>query len=77
MNLDINDAVSQGFIKPASEIRISKELEEDYKDGLVFGDRDDEVLKQQHGLSAFAVNEVRVKKNIPKNGVFTIPAVTN
>ena len=62
MNLDITDAVNQGFIKPASDIRMSKELEDDYKDGLVFGDRDDEVLKQQQGLSAFAVNEVRVRK---------------
>ena len=62
MNLDIENAVSQGFIKPVSELRLSKEFEDEYKEGLVFGDRDEVFLHAQQNLSVHLVSEVRVKK---------------
>ena len=40
MQLDLADAVSQGFITPVSELRITKEIEEDYNGGIVFGESD-------------------------------------
>ena len=62
MNLDIEEAVSRGYIKPATKIRVSKDLEEDFKEGLIFGDTD-EVLTRGHTVSAVnTVSETRIKK---------------
>ena len=61
MNLEITEAVKKGFIKPASELRMTKELENEFKEGLVFGDRDEDFLGQT-GISVNALNQTRVKK---------------
>ena len=41
------EAVKQGYIKPASEIRITKDIENEVKEGLMFSDKDDAVLRGQ------------------------------
>ena len=47
MKLDIDQAVSEGYIRPAAELRLSDEMEDKFKEGLVFGDQD-EVLTRGH-----------------------------
>ena len=62
MLLDITEAVSKGFIKPASELRVSKEMENEFNEGLVFGDRD-ELLTRGHTVQTVnIVSEIRVRK---------------
>ena len=62
MQLPIAEAASQGFIKPVSEIRVNKELENDYKEGLMFGDRDEAIMRGNTATSAHSMTEIRVQK---------------
>ena len=55
MKLDIDMAVSEGYIKPATELRVSDEMEDTFKDGLMFGDQD-EILTRGH--TAATVNRI-------------------
>ena len=41
MTLDIADAINYGILKPALDLRVPKEDEKDFNDGLIFGDKDD------------------------------------
>ena len=62
MTMSIVEAVTQGFIKPASDIRMNKELESDFKEGLMFGDRDESLTRGNPAVAAQVVTEARVKK---------------
>ena len=66
MTMDIGEAVKAGFIKPASELRISKEQENEYREGLVFGDRYEDVTMGHTGTSVNILNETRVKKLVER-----------
>ena len=41
MYLDIDEAVSQGFITPVSQLRVTRDIEDEFNGGIVFGDKDD------------------------------------
>ena len=62
MKMDIEDAVSKGFIKPASELRVSKEMEDDFNKGLIFRDHDEILTRGHPTITANIVSETRVKK---------------
>lgn len=62
MKMDIPEAVKQGYIKPVSEIRITKDIEDEVKEGLMFSDKDDAVLRGQVSHTVHSVTESRVQK---------------
>ena len=62
MRLDLGDAVSQGFIKPVSDIRVTKDIEEEFNEGLVFGDREELLTRNNPAQIVNVVSENRVKK---------------
>ena len=62
MKMDIEDAVSKGFIKPASELRVSKEMEDDFNKGLIFRDHDEILTRGRPTITTNIVIETRVKK---------------
>ena len=62
MKLDISEAVSRGILKPATELRVSKEIEGDFNDGLMYGDRDEVLTRGHLSTSANVITEARVKK---------------
>ena len=70
MRMEIAEAVRQGFIKPVADIRITRDIEDDFKEGLMFSDKDDILLKGQPALSANIVTESRVK-NIQERAEFS------
>ena len=37
--LDIGEVVASGILKPDTAIRVSKEIEDDFNHGLLFGER--------------------------------------
>ena len=41
MTMEISEAVNQKILKPATELRVSKEIENDFNEGLVFGNQDE------------------------------------
>ena len=41
MNGDISSAVEAGILKPATSLRVTKDIEDEYKRGFVFGDKDE------------------------------------
>ena len=41
MHDDVENAVSSGILKPATSLRVSKDIEDDFNQGLIFGDKDD------------------------------------
>ena len=49
--LDIKIAVTEGYIKPAADLRINDELQDTYKEGLMFGDQE-EILTRGHTAAA-------------------------
>jgi hypothetical protein len=62
MNLDIEEVVNSGILKPATSLRVTKDIEDEFKEGLMFGDKDDVLAG---GFNVNVVNttsEVRVKK---------------
>ena len=62
MKLDIADAVDTGVLKPASELRVSKDIEKEFNDGLRFGDKDDLVTSGHPAQTVNVVKEARVTK---------------
>ena len=58
MQMDIDKAVAEGYIKPATDLRISDEFEDKFKEGLMFGEQED-ILTRGH---AAAVKRDRVDK---------------
>jgi hypothetical protein len=50
MKLELQEAIDQGFIKPAKDLRMNKEEEEDYNRGLVF-EKVPEILTRGHVVS--------------------------
>ena len=62
MKLSIKDAVSCGVLTPALDLRVSKDIETDFNEGLIFGDRDDPFTRGHTGQSVHIVTESRVKK---------------
>ena len=57
MKLDLEEAVNQGFIKPACDLRMSPEEEQDYDRGLVF-EKIPEVLTRGHVVTAKKVDMI-------------------
>ena len=55
MRLNIDEAVEQGYIKPASELRLTLEEEDDYERGLVL-EKIPEVLTRGHVASTKRVD---------------------
>ena len=55
MNKDLQESIQSEIIKPALELRINRELEDDYASGLMFDSQVPEILTRGH-----AVNEERV-----------------
>ena len=55
MRLDVEEAVEQGYIKPASELRMTAEEEHDYDRGLVY-EKIPEVLTRGHVVSTKKVD---------------------
>ena len=62
MKLDISDAVAAGILKPALELRVSQDIENDFNEGLVFGDKDDIISRGHPGQTAHVITEARVGK---------------
>ena len=62
MNLDIAEAVSSGILKPALELRVSEEIEKDFNEGLIFGDKEDIITRGHPIQTACTVTEARVEK---------------
>ena len=62
MGLDIQEAVSQGFIKPVSELRVSQEIENEFNEGLIYGDREELLTRGHPAHQVNIVSETRVKK---------------
>ena len=62
MTLPISQAVKEGVLKAATELRVSKDMESDYNDGLIFKDQEDIFSRGHFAECAAAVSEVRVKK---------------
>ena len=44
MTGDIEDAVEAGILKSATSLRVTKDIENDFKQGLVFGDKDEVLI---------------------------------
>ena len=61
MNGNIEEAVKSGVLKQATTLRVSKEIEDEFKQGLVFGDKD-EILSGGFNTTLAKVSEVRVQK---------------
>ena len=68
MNQDIELAVENGILVPATELRVSSEEEEDFSKGLIFGE-DEEVLT--HGHVSKQTSELR------KNKITEVAAFSN
>ena len=62
MTLDIADAINSGILKPALDLRVAKEDEKDFNDGLIFGDKDDIFSRGHPTQTAQVVTEARVQK---------------
>ena len=62
MNLDIDVAVGRGVLKPATSLRVSKEIEDDFKKGLLFGDKDEILTGGFTANVSSKVSEVRMRK---------------
>ena len=62
MKMEIAKAVTKGFIRPASELRVSKDIEEDFNEGLMFSDRDEVLTRGHPAKTVHIVSETRVKK---------------
>ena len=58
MHHNIEDAVSIGILKPATSLRVSKEIENDFNQGLLFGDRDEIVMGGFKATSELRVNKL-------------------
>ena len=56
MKLDIDMAVTEGYIRPAADLRVNDEMEDKFKEGLMFGDQD-EVLTRGH-TAATTINRI-------------------
>ena len=62
MHLNISEAVECGILKPATTVRVSKEFEDDFNQGLLFGERDG-ILAGGFQVNVSAeISEARVKK---------------
>ena len=66
MRMNIEDAVNSGVLKPATSLRVSKELEDEFKKGLVFGDRDEVLSGGFNANIATNVSEVRKQKLVER-----------
>ena len=62
MRLDIDEAVETGILKPATSLRVTKDIEDEFNQGLMFGDRDDVIAGGFNANVASTVSEMRVKK---------------
>ena len=62
MRLEIEEAVRNGVLKLATSLRVSKEIEDDFKQGLMFGDRDEVVTGGFTVNVGNKVSETRMKK---------------
>ena len=60
MKLDIDRAVAEGYIRPAADLRVNDEIEDNFKEGLMFGDQD-EVLTRGH-TAATSTTKTRIEK---------------
>ena len=61
MRQEISDAVKAGILKPATSLRVNKEIEDEFKEGLMFGDRDDVVTGFSASIAG-TVSDMRIKK---------------
>ena len=57
MKLDIDMAVTEGYIRPAADLRVNDEMEDKFKEGLMFGDQD-EVLTRGHTAATTTINRI-------------------
>ena len=60
--MDLKEVISCGILTPALDLRISKEIQSDFNDGLIFGDRDDPFTRGHTAQSAHVISENRVRK---------------
>ena len=50
MTLDIQEAVDQGYITPAADIKLTPEKEADFKDGLIIDPAKPEMIVRGHSV---------------------------
>ena len=62
MRLDLADAVKQGVLKPVSEIRVTKDIEKEFYEGIVFGDKEELLTMGNPAQLVNIVSETRVRK---------------
>ena len=62
MTKSIDEAVSSGILKLATTLRVSKEIEDEFKQGLVFGDRDEVLAGGFIANPTTNVSELRKQK---------------
>ena len=62
MQGDISDAVESGILKPATSLRVSKDIENEFKEGLMFGDRDEVLAGCCNSNIPGKVSELRKSK---------------
>ena len=62
MQGEISDAVESGVLKPATSLRVSKDMENEFKEGLMFGDRDEVLAGCCNSNISGKVSELRKSK---------------
>ena len=62
MYLDIDEVVASGILKPATAIRVSKDIEDDFNQGLLFGERDGVLAGGFHSNNSVEVSKLRLEK---------------
>ena len=62
MKMDISEAVATGVLKPALDLNVSQDIEKEFKEGLIFGNKDDMFTRGHPLQTAQVVTEARVQK---------------
>ena len=62
MQGEISDAIESGVLKPATSLRVSKDMENEFKEGLMFGDRDEVLAGCCNSNISGKVSELRKSK---------------
>ena len=60
--MDISVAVSEGYLKPAIDLKVTNDMEEDFNQGLMFGDRNEVLTRGHTAKNLKPVSETRIKK---------------
>ena len=63
MKLELDEAVKEGYIRPATELRLNDEMEDKFKEGLMFGDQE-EVLTRGHPAAIDRVGKMEERSKV-------------